>query len=78
VIAQAAKRLFVGPALRSSPRAEATDFRYTCQKLEEVVRNHQSRPPSELSDHLLSEIRLWRPASLAQQDDITLMVIDVV
>ena len=48
------------------------------KKLEEVVRNNQSRPPSELSDQLLSEIRLWRPPSHAQQDDITLIVIDVV
>lgn len=47
-------------------------------KLEEVVRNNQSRSPSELSDRLLSEIRLWQPVSLAQQDDITLIVIDVV
>jgi sigma-B regulation protein RsbU (phosphoserine phosphatase) len=47
-------------------------------KLEEVVRNHQSRSPSELLDQLLSKIRLWQPASLAQQDDITLIVIDVV
>ena len=46
-------------------------------KLEQVVRNNQSRPPSELSDQLLSEIRLWQPASLAQHDDITLIVIDV-
>jgi phosphoserine phosphatase RsbU/P len=48
------------------------------RKLEQVVRDNQSRPPSELSDQLLSEIRLWQPASLAQQDDITLIVIDVV
>ncbi len=48
------------------------------RKLEQVVRNNASRPPSELSDQLLSEIRLWQPASLAQQDDITLIVIDVV
>ena len=48
------------------------------RKLEQVVRNNQSRPPSELSDQLLSEIRFWQPASLAQQDDITLIVIDVV
>jgi phosphoserine phosphatase RsbU/P len=48
------------------------------RRLEEVVRNHQSRPPAELSDHLLSAIRVWQPASLAQQDDITLIVIDVV
>ena len=47
-------------------------------RLEEVVRNHQSRPPSELSDELLSEIRRWQPASRPQQDDITLVVIDVV
>lgn len=47
-------------------------------KLEEVICNHQSRSPSDLSDQLLSEIRLWQPASLAQQDDITLIVIDVV
>jgi len=46
-------------------------------KLEEVVRDYQSRSPSELSGQLLSEIRLWQPASLAQQDDITLIVIDV-
>ena len=47
-------------------------------KLEEVVRNYQSRSPSGLSEQLLSEIRLWQPASLPQQDDITLIVIDVV
>ena len=47
------------------------------QKLEEVVRNNQLRPPSELADQLLSEIRRWQPASLAQQDDITLIVIDI-
>jgi sigma-B regulation protein RsbU (phosphoserine phosphatase) len=47
------------------------------RKLEEVVRNNQARTPCELSDRLLAEIRLWQPASLAQQDDITLMVIDV-
>jgi phosphoserine phosphatase RsbU/P len=45
-------------------------------KLEEIVRHNQSRPPSELADQLLSEIRCWQPASLAQQDDITLIVID--
>jgi hypothetical protein len=34
--------------------------------------------PSELSDLLFSEIRRWQPASTSQQDDITLIVIDVV
>ena len=46
--------------------------------LEQVVRNNQSRPPSELSDQLLSEIRRWQPAATTQQDDITLIVVDVV
>jgi hypothetical protein len=31
-----------------------------------------------MSDQLLSEIRLWQPAGLGQQDDITLIVIDVI
>jgi serine phosphatase RsbU (regulator of sigma subunit) len=47
-------------------------------KLEQVVRDNQSRPPSELLDQLLSEIRVWQSASATQQDDITLIVIDVI
>lgn len=47
-------------------------------KLEEVVRKYQWSPPSELLDQLLSEIRRWQPASMDQQDDITLIAIDVV
>ena len=46
-------------------------------KLEQVVRDNQSRPPSELSEQLLSEIHVWQSASVSQ-DDITLIVIDVV
>jgi len=46
-------------------------------KFEQVVRKNQSRPPSELLDQLLTEIRHWQPASKAQHDDITLIVIDV-
>lgn len=46
-------------------------------RLEQVVRENQGCSPSELSDDLLSEIRRWRPASATQQDDITLIVIDV-
>ena len=48
------------------------------RKLEEVVRNHNSRPPSELSEQLLSELRHWQPASVTQQDYITLIITDVV
>jgi serine phosphatase RsbU (regulator of sigma subunit) len=47
-------------------------------KLEQVVRNNQSRAPSEFVDQLLFEIRQWQPASMAQQDDITRIVIDIV
>jgi len=47
-------------------------------KLEQVVRNNQSRPPSALSDQLLSEIRRWQSAATTQEDDMTLIVIDVV
>jgi sigma-B regulation protein RsbU (phosphoserine phosphatase) len=46
-------------------------------KLEEVVHNHQASPPSDFADQLISEIGRWQPAALAQQDDITLIVIDV-
>jgi|SRR5208337_347434 len=47
------------------------------RRLEEVVRENQLRPPSELSDRLLSGLRHWQTAPAAQQDDITLIVIDV-
>jgi len=47
-------------------------------RLEQVVRDNQWRSPSQLSDELLAEIRHWQPTSIAQQDDITLIVIDVV
>lgn len=46
-------------------------------KLEDVIRQNQSLSPSELSDRLLAEIHNWQPASLTQQDDITLIVIDI-
>lgn len=48
------------------------------RKLEEVIRKNQSRPPAELLEQMLAEIRAWQPASLSQQDDITLIVIDVI
>jgi sigma-B regulation protein RsbU (phosphoserine phosphatase) len=46
-------------------------------RLEEVIRESESRTPAELSERLLAEIDLWRPASVPQQDDITFVVIDV-
>jgi len=47
-------------------------------KLEQVVDENLGHSPAELSGQLLLEIRRWQPASTAQQDDITLVVIDVV
>ena len=47
------------------------------RQMERVVRGNQSCTASELSGHLLAEVRNWQPASLTQQDDITLIVIDV-
>ena len=46
-------------------------------QLERVVRNHRLQPASELSRQVLSELQRWRPAAVSQQDDITLIVVDV-
>ncbi len=46
-------------------------------KLEQAILGAQLCTPSELTDRLLTEIRAWQPPSIAQQDDITLVVIDV-
>ena len=42
-----------------------------------LLRDNRSRPAAELSLLLLNEIRAWQPAATPQQDDITLLVIDV-
>ena len=47
------------------------------RKLEEVIRKNQSRPSTELLEQMLAEIHAWQPATLPQQDDITLVAIDV-
>jgi sigma-B regulation protein RsbU (phosphoserine phosphatase) len=46
-------------------------------KLEEVIRRNQSESPLELSNQMMTEIRRWQPAPMTQQDDITLIVVDV-
>ncbi len=46
-------------------------------KLEQVVRDNQSQSPGELSKRMLDEVRRWQPASVTQQDDITLLIVDV-
>jgi sigma-B regulation protein RsbU (phosphoserine phosphatase) len=47
------------------------------QQLERVVRNNRLQPASDLLRVVLSELQRWRPAAVNQQDDITLIVVDV-
>jgi sigma-B regulation protein RsbU (phosphoserine phosphatase) len=47
------------------------------RQLERVVRNNRLQSASEVSRQVLSELQRWRPAAVNQQDDITLIVIDV-
>jgi sigma-B regulation protein RsbU (phosphoserine phosphatase) len=47
------------------------------QQLERVVRNNRLQPASELSRQVLFELQSWRPVAVNQQDDITLIVVDV-
>jgi phosphoserine phosphatase RsbU/P len=48
------------------------------KRLEEVIRGQAKSGPSELVEEVLGEIWKWRPAGVSQQDDITLVVVDVV
>lgn len=47
------------------------------RRIEQIFRDHSLRPAAEISLLLLSELRAWQLASTPQQDDITLLVIDV-
>ncbi len=48
------------------------------RQLERVVGENRLQPAAELSRQLLSELRKWQPAPVSQQDDITLIIVDVV
>jgi hypothetical protein len=75
-IQQLAIRLCFGGRKGSSSPSRATGF-FRDRKLEEVVRSNQSLSPDEFSEQLLSQIDQWRSVSTPQQDDMTLVVIDV-
>jgi len=47
------------------------------RKLEQLIRAHQAVTPVELTQRLLSELRAWLPPTVTQQDDLTLVVVDV-
>ncbi len=51
---------------------------FGAEELERVVRKNEGRSPEELSKRLLDKVRHWQPGAATQQDDITLIVIDVV
>lgn len=46
-------------------------------QLERVIRKSPLQSASELSRQVLAELQKWRPAAVNQQDDITLIVVDV-
>ncbi len=48
------------------------------RQLESVLRENCALPAPELSRKLFSALQSWQPASLAQQDDITLVVVDAI
>ncbi len=47
------------------------------RKLEEIVRDGQALAASDFLQAVIAQLRTWQPASRAQQDDMTLIVIDV-
>ena len=47
-------------------------------RLEQVLRESESRSAPELTQELLAAVAAWRPPSAPQQDDITLLVLDSV
>jgi sigma-B regulation protein RsbU (phosphoserine phosphatase) len=47
------------------------------RQLERIVRDHRLQPASELSSSVLAELQRWRPAAISQQDDVTLIVVDI-
>jgi serine phosphatase RsbU (regulator of sigma subunit) len=47
------------------------------RQLERVVRDHRLQSASELSSQVLSELQRWRPTAVSQQDDVTLIVVDI-
>jgi len=46
-------------------------------RLKQIMRDNQSRSVAEFCQILPAEIRAWQPSSVAQQDDITVILVDV-
>ena len=48
------------------------------RELGQVIKASQALASSALAERLLSALNKWQPRSAAQQDDITLLVMDIV
>lgn len=46
-------------------------------RLSELIRSHADVPAKELNKHILRGLRLWQPAKLPQQDDLTWIIVDI-
>jgi sigma-B regulation protein RsbU (phosphoserine phosphatase) len=55
----------------------ATGEAFGDRQLERVVRDYRLQPAAELSSQVLTELQRWRPAAMSQQDDVTLIVVDI-
>lgn len=60
----------------TEPENEAGE-QFGDRQMEQVIRSSQSGTVWDLSKRLLEGIREWQPSSMAQQDDITVIVVDV-
>ena len=47
------------------------------RRMKELVRDYAAARSSDLIQILLKALKTWQPAGLSQQDDITLVVLDV-
>jgi serine phosphatase RsbU (regulator of sigma subunit) len=50
---------------------------FGARQLEEVLRRHRLLQAPELSSELLTALRKWQPTAVEQQDDITLIAVDI-
>jgi len=55
----------------------ATGEAFGDRQLERLLRNHRLQPAPEFSRQVLVELQRWRPVAANQEDDITLIVVDV-
>ncbi len=62
---------------RITETENATGEAFGDRQLERLLRNHRLQPAPEFSRQVLVELQRWRPVAANQEDDITLIVVDV-